>query len=111
MFARKPLTAITLLAAIAGTALAVGASVAVAGAIGFVGLVVPHLLRLVLGPDHRVLLPASMLGGAALLLWADVVARALVPPSELPIGILTALLGAPFFLWLLRRAGRDGSAW
>jgi iron complex transport system permease protein len=79
--------------------------------IGFVGIVVPHLLRLVLGPDHRVLLPASMLGGAALLLWADVVARALVPPSDLPIGILTALLGAPIFLWLLRRAGRDGSAW
>lgn len=89
----------------------VGAAVAVSGMIGFVGIVVPHLLRLVLGPDHRVLLPASMLGGAALLLWADVVARALVPPSELPIGILTALLGAPFFLWLLRRAGRDGSAW
>lgn len=89
----------------------VGAAVAVSGMIGFVGIVVPHLLRLVLGPDHRILLPASMLGGAALLLWADVVARALVPPSELPIGILTALLGAPFFLWLLRRAGRDGSAW
>lgn len=89
----------------------VGAAVAVSGMIGFVGIVVPHLLRLVIGPDHRVLLPASALGGAALLLWADVVARVLVPPAELPIGILTALLGAPFFLWLLRRAGRDGSAW
>jgi len=89
----------------------VGAAVAVSGMIGFVGIVVPHLLRLVIGPDHRVLLPASLLGGAALLLWADVVARVLIPPAELPIGILTALLGAPFFLWLLRRAGRDGSAW
>ncbi len=89
----------------------VGAAVAVSGMIGFVGIVVPHLLRLVIGPDHRILLPASMLGGAALLLWADVAARTLAPPAELPIGILTALLGAPFFLWLLRRAGRDGAAW
>lgn len=89
----------------------VGAAVAVSGMIGFVGIVVPHLLRLIVGPDHRILLPASALGGAALLLWADVVARVLVPPAELPIGILTALLGAPFFLWLLRRAGRDGSSW
>ncbi|MEP0070732.1 iron chelate uptake ABC transporter family permease subunit [Pyruvatibacter sp.] len=89
----------------------VGAAVAVSGMIGFVGIVVPHLLRLVIGPDHRILLPASVLGGAALLLWADVAARNLAPPAELPIGILTALLGAPFFLWLLRRAGRDGAAW
>lgn len=89
----------------------VGSAVAVSGMIGFVGIVVPHLLRLLTGPDHRILLPASMLGGAALLLWADVAARALAPPAELPIGILTALLGAPFFLWLLRRAGRDGAAW
>lgn len=89
----------------------VGAAVAVSGMIGFVGIVVPHLLRLVIGPDHRLLLPASALGGAALLLWADVIARTLMPPAELPIGILTALLGAPFFLWLLRRAGRDGSSW
>lgn len=89
----------------------VGAGVAVSGMIGFVGIVVPHLLRLVIGPDHRLLLPASVLGGAALLLWADVLARSAMPPAELPIGILTALMGAPFFLWLLRRAGRDGSAW
>lgn len=89
----------------------VGAAVAVSGMIGFVGIVVPHLLRLVIGPDHRVLLPASAIGGAALLLWADVAARNMAPPAELPIGILTALLGAPFFLWLLRRAGRDGAAW
>lgn len=89
----------------------VGAAVAVSGTIGFVGIVVPHLLRMVVGPDHRILLPASALGGASLLLWADVVARTLAPPAELPIGVLTALLGAPFFLWLLRRAAREGTSW
>jgi len=89
----------------------VGAAVAVSGTIGFVGIVVPHLLRMVVGPDHRILLPASALGGAALLIWADVVARTLAPPAELPIGVLTALLGAPFFLWLLRRAAREGTSW
>ena len=89
----------------------VGAAVAVSGTIGFVGIVVPHLLRFVVGPDHRVLMPASAVGGAALLLWADVVARTLAPPAELPIGVLTALLGAPFFLWLLRRATREGASW
>ncbi len=84
-------------------ALAVGAAVAVAGIIGFIGLVVPHLLRLALGPDHRGLLPGAALLGAALLLAADLVARTMVAPAELPIGIVTALLGAPFFLWLLLR--------
>jgi iron complex transport system permease protein len=84
-------------------ALAVGAAVSVAGIIGFIGLVVPHLLRLVLGPDHRYLLPGSALLGASLLLGADLVARTLTAPAELPIGIVTALLGAPFFLWLLLR--------
>ncbi|MEM7117547.1 MAG: iron chelate uptake ABC transporter family permease subunit [Chloroflexota bacterium] len=82
-------------------ALAVGAAVAVTGAIGFVGLVVPHLLRLTLGPDHRYVLPGSALLGASLLLGADLIARTIVVPAELPIGIVTALLGAPFFLWLL----------
>jgi len=96
---------------VALVAAGVGAAVAVSGTIGFVGIVVPHLLRMVVGPDHRILLPASALGGAALLLWADVVARTLAPPAELPIGILTALLGAPFFLWLLRRAAREGTSW
>lgn len=87
-------------------ALAVGASVAVAGMIGFVGIVVPHLARLLLGPDHRGLLPASALGGALLLLGADILARQIVAPAELPIGIITAAIGAPFFLWLLlRRSG------
>jgi iron complex transport system permease protein len=84
-------------------ALAVGASVAVSGLIGFVGLVVPHLLRLMVGPDHRSLLPGSALLGASLLLGADLIARTLVAPAELPIGILTAITGAPFFLWLLLR--------
>jgi iron complex transport system permease protein len=96
---------------VALVAAGVGAAVAVSGTIGFVGIVVPHLLRMVVGPDHRILLPASALGGAALLLWADVVARTLAPPAELPIGVLTALLGAPFFLWLLRRAAREGTSW
>lgn len=91
-------------------ALAVGASVAAAGVIGFVGIVVPHLIRLAIGPDHRLLLPLSALGGATLLVSADIVARLIVAPAELPIGIVTAALGAPFFLWLLlRRAeGLDG---
>ena len=85
------------------TALAVGASVALTGVIGFVGLVVPHLIRLTLGPDHRLLLPASALLGAILLLLADLLARTVVLPAELPIGILTSCVGGPFFLWLLLR--------
>lgn len=85
------------------SALGVGAAVAAAGLIGFVGLVVPHLMRLLVGPDHRLLLPASALAGASLLLLADVAARLVIAPAELPIGIVTALLGAPFFLYLLLR--------
>ena len=78
----------------------------VAGVVGFVGIVVPHLLRLTVGADHRFLLPASALLGALLLILADMVARTVAAPAELPIGILTAGLGAPFFLWmLLRRRG------
>ncbi|MEO1190558.1 MAG: iron chelate uptake ABC transporter family permease subunit [Pseudomonadota bacterium] len=84
-------------------ALATGAAVAVSGVIGFVGLVVPHLVRLLLGGDHRLLLPASAVAGASLLLLADLAARHVVLPAELPIGILTSLLGGPFFLWLLLR--------
>ncbi|NNM72876.1 FecCD family ABC transporter permease [Enterovirga aerilata] len=84
-------------------AVAVGAAVATAGPVGFVGLVVPHAVRIVAGPDHRVLLPASALLGAALLVAADMVARVAVAPAELPIGIVTALIGAPYFLWLLLR--------
>ncbi|HET7521193.1 MAG TPA: iron chelate uptake ABC transporter family permease subunit [Candidatus Limnocylindria bacterium] len=83
--------------------LATSAAVAVSGTIGFVGLVVPHLLRLLIGPDHRLLLPTSLLSGAALLVVADLGAR-LVPGGGIPVGVVTALIGAPFFLWLLRRS-------
>ena len=87
-------------------AAATGAAVAVSGGIGFVGIVVPHLLRLGIGPDHRYLLPASALLGAILLTGADVISRTVVAPAELPIGIVTAIFGAPVFLWiLLRRRG------
>ena len=85
-------------------ALGVGAAVAVTGIIGFIGLVVPHGLRLWLGPRHRALMPLAALGGAALLVLADVAARTLLAPSELPVGVLTSLLGAPFFLLLVARA-------
>jgi len=84
-------------------AAASGAAVAFAGVIGFVGIVVPHLLRLAIGPGHRLLLPATFLFGATLLLVADTFARTIAAPAELPIGILTALVGAPFFLVLLLR--------
>jgi len=84
--------------------LLVGAAVSVSGMINFVGLVVPHLLRLLVGPDQRLLLPASCLGGAILLVWADTLARVALAPSELPVGVVTALLGGPFFLVLLRRS-------
>ncbi|MBN9050192.1 MAG: iron ABC transporter permease [Rhizobiales bacterium] len=84
-------------------AIAVGAAVAFCGVVGFVGIVVPHLLRLAIGPSHRLLLPASMLLGAAMMLAADSVARTIAAPAELPIGIVTAIVGAPFFLALLLR--------
>ncbi|MCJ1708797.1 iron ABC transporter permease [Microbacterium sp. VKM Ac-2923] len=98
-------------AAIVVIALLTCAAVAFCGIIGFVGLVVPHLMRMVLGPGHRLLLPASALGGAVLLLAADLVARTAVPGSELPIGMLTALIGGPFFFWLLRRTRRRSGGW
>ena len=87
-------------------ALLVGPLVAVAGTIGFVGLVVPHLVRLTLGADHRWLLPASMLGGAAALVLGDWAARLATAPAELPIGVVTSLIGGPFLLWLLVRGRR-----
>jgi iron complex transport system permease protein len=93
-------------ALVALVALGVGAAVAVSGMIGFVGLVVPHLIRLWLGPNHRVLLPLAALLGAVLMVLADLVARTLVVPSELPIGIVTSLTGSPFFLYLLLRQRR-----
>ena len=91
------------------TALMIGASVAVSGLIGFVGLIVPHLLRLVIGSDHRVLVPASALFGAAFLLLADTLARTVLAPTELPVGALTSLVGGPLFLLLLRRELRGPS--
>ncbi len=92
--------------AIVATASGVGAAVAAVGIVGFVGMVVPHVVRLALGPSHRALLPASALAGACLTLGADIAARTVVAPAELPIGILTALVGAPVFLHLvLRRRG------
>lgn len=84
------------------TALLTASSVAVSGCIGFVGLVIPHLIRSVVGPDHRKLIPISTLTGAIFLIWVDVRARMIKPPAELPIGILTAFLGAPLFLWMIR---------
>lgn len=87
--------------------LAVGVSVALAGVIGFVGLVVPHLIRLSFGPDHRIMLPASAVLGAVLLSLADTAARTILAPAELPVGILTALIGGPFFLALLIRYRRS----
>jgi len=88
------------------SSLLVGAAVAVSGMISFVGLIVPHVLRLILGPDLRLLLPASFLGGAVLLVWADTLARTAFAPTELPVGVVTAMLGGPFFLMLLRRSLR-----
>jgi iron complex transport system permease protein len=85
-------------------ALAVGASVSLAGAIGFIGLVVPHLIRVTFHADNRLVLPASILGGPILLILADLAARTIVAPSELPIGVVTALVGAPFFIFLLIRS-------
>lgn len=87
-------------AILAAAALA-GSAVALSGGIGFIGIVAPHLLRLAIGPDHRFLLPASALLGGVLLVGADLISRTIIAPAELPIGILTALMGGPFFLWLL----------
>lgn len=96
---------------VALAALLTGASVAVAGVIGFIGLVVPHIIRLIAGPDHRTLLPASALGGAALLLLADLGARTLAVPREIPLGVVTSLVGGPFFLWLLHHTRRQHGGW
>jgi iron complex transport system permease protein len=87
------------------SALLVASAVAVSGVIGFIGLVVPHLLRMWLGADHRAVIPGSVLVGAMLLLVADTVARTLVAPAEMPVGLLTSLLGAPWFLWMIFRRG------
>ena len=89
------------------TTLGIGTAVAVAGMIGFVGLIVPHIVRLLIGPDHRWLLPVSALAGGILLLIADTLARVIIAPVELPAGILTAILGAPFFIMLLIQQRRE----
>lgn len=91
------------------SALLVAAAVAVCGVIGFIGLVVPHLIRMWLGSDHQAVIPGSVLAGAFLLLLADTAARTLVAPAEMPVGLLTSILGAPWFLWLIfRRGGQHG---
>ncbi|GAA6755756.1 iron ABC transporter permease [Thermus thalpophilus] len=93
--------------AVAGAALAVGVAVALAGGVGFLGLVAPHLFRLLAGPDHRYLLPGSALLGAGLAVGADLLARTLAAPAEIPVGVVTALLGGPFFLYLVLRYKRE----
>lgn len=89
--------------AFVSASLATGAAVSVGGPVGFIGIVVPHLVRLIVGPDHRLVLPASALFGAAFLVGCDVLARTVMSPIELPVGVITALIGGPFFLWLLVR--------
>ncbi len=101
---RVGVTRVTLLGA---AALVTGSAVAVSGAIAFVGLVTPHILRLVLGPDHRVLVPMSALGGAAFVILADTAARTVIQPAELPVSIITAFVGAPFFIFLLIKNKRQ----
>nr|WP_232328509.1 iron ABC transporter permease [Kibdelosporangium sp. MJ126-NF4]CEL22924.1 ABC transporter (iron.B12.siderophore.hemin), permease component [Kibdelosporangium sp. MJ126-NF4]CTQ90063.1 ABC transporter (iron.B12.siderophore.hemin), permease component [Kibdelosporangium sp. MJ126-NF4] len=91
------------------TSVLTGLLVAVSGPIGFVGLILPHAVRLVVGSDHRVALPAAALAGASFLVLADIVARTIASPQEIPVGVFTALCGGPFFLWLVRRQARRGA--
>jgi iron complex transport system permease protein len=97
----------TRIAVIVIGSLLTAAAVALGGLISFVGLVVPHMLRMILGPDHVRLLPATALAGALFLLVADTAARTVIAPAELPVGVLTAFIGGPFFLYLLRKARRE----
>jgi len=90
------------------SSLLTGISVAFAGIIGFVGLIIPHTIRLLVGPDHRYLVPASALAGAIFLVWVDTAARTIMAPTEIPVGIITAMTGGPFFLYLLRTSKRTG---
>jgi len=92
-------------------AMLAGAGVAFTGIIAFVGLVVPHLIRIITGPSHRILIPASVLGGALVIVVGDLVARTLIEHQELPLGVLTALIGAPFFFWLIRRTRARAGGW
>ena len=91
--------------ALVSASLATGAAVSLGGPVSFVGIVVPHLVRLITGADHRLVLPASALFGAAFLIGCDLIARTALAPVELPVGIVTAIIGGPFFLWLLFRRG------
>ena len=95
---------------LAAGSLLVAAAVSVSGLIGFVGLMTPHMVRLVLGPDHRLLLPASTIAGAIVLVLSDLVARTILAPVEIPVGIVTAVIGGPFFIWLLIRRGQGETA-
>jgi len=92
-------------AAFFSASLATGAAVSIGGPIGFIGIIIPHLVRLLVGPDHRLVLPASALFGAAFLVACDLVARTALAPVEIPVGVVTAMIGGPFFLWLLVRKG------
>jgi len=114
LLSRGDLTAASLGVSVRGTSLALHAlaafatavAVTQAGSVGFVGLVVPHAVRLVIGNDQRWLMPAAALAGGALITLADTAARTLVAPAQLPVGVLTAIIGVPLFLWLLRRTAR-----
>jgi len=92
-------------------ALLTGVAVAFCGIIAFVGLVVPHIIRMAIGPSHRALIVASAVGGGVLLVFADLLARTLVAGADLPIGMLTSLVGGPFFFWLLARARKQSGGW
>ncbi|MUT67024.1 iron ABC transporter permease [Paenibacillus sp. NEAU-GSW1] len=98
----------TKLIVLIGSTLLTAAAVSVAGVVGFVGLVIPHLLRLMIGPDYRLLIPLSAFGGGIFLLWADTLARMALSPKEIPLGVVTALIGAPFFAFLLHRRKNGG---
>jgi iron complex transport system permease protein len=99
------------IASVVIVALLTGVAVAFVGIIAFVGLVIPHLVRMLLGPSHRTLLVGSLLGGAALMVWADLIARTAIPSADLPIGLLTSLIGGPFFYWLIRRNRAKAGGW
>jgi iron complex transport system permease protein len=91
----------TRLVLLIAASLVTAVAVSVSGIIGFVGLIIPHVVRILVGPDHRILLPASIVGGALFMMWTDTLARTIISPAELPVGIITALVGAPFFIYLL----------
>ena len=93
---------------ITAASLVTAAAVSFAGIIGFIGLIVPHVMRMWWGVDYRRIIPLSILGGATALLVSDIIARVVIAPQELPVGIITALAGAPFFLWVLRHSKTQG---